>query len=52
LEDNLIGLREGRAVNVAYETTFLINWPRHLGGGQTTLSLAGAMVLLPALGTH
>jgi hypothetical protein len=52
LEDSLVGLREGRPVHVAYETTFLINWPRHLGGGSINLSLEGAMVLIPALGTH
>jgi hypothetical protein len=52
LEESLIGLREGRSVNVAYETTFLIDWPKHLGGGSVNLSLEGAMVLAPALGAH
>jgi hypothetical protein len=51
LEDTLIGLREGRLVHVAYDTTFLINWPQHLGGGSVNLSLEGAMVLIPELGT-
>jgi hypothetical protein len=51
LEDTLLGLREGRAVHVGYDTTFLINWPRHLGGGSVNLSLEGAMVLIPELGS-
>jgi len=51
LEDSLLGLRDGRSVNVAYDTTFLINWPGHLGGGRVNLSLEGAMVLIPELGT-
>jgi hypothetical protein len=52
LEDSLIGLREGRAVHVAYETTFLVHWPRHLGGGSVHIPLEGAMVLTPLLGSH
>jgi len=52
LEDTLLGLKNGRPVHVAYDTTFLINWPRHLGGGQVNLSLEGAMVLIPELGTN
>jgi len=52
LEDTLLGLQEGRPVHVAYDTTFLINWPRHLGGGSVNLSLEGARVLIPELGTH
>jgi hypothetical protein len=52
LEDSLAGLRDGRSVTVAYETTFLINWPEHLGGGSVNLDLEGAMVLIPTLGTH
>jgi hypothetical protein len=52
LEDSLVGLREGRPVHIAYETTFLINWPQHLGGGSINLALEGAMVLIPTLGTH
>jgi len=52
LEDTLIGLKEGRPVHVAYDTTFLINWPEHLGGGSVNLSLYGAMVLIPELGSR
>jgi hypothetical protein len=52
LGDSLLGLRDGRSVNVAYETTFLINWPQHLGGGSVTIPFEGAMVLIPALGSH
>jgi hypothetical protein len=51
LEDTLTGLRDGRPVNVAYETTFLINWPHHLGGGSINLTMEGAMVLVPTLRT-
>jgi hypothetical protein len=52
LEDSLIGLREGRPVTVAYETTFLISWPKHLGGGSVQIPLEGAMVLIPLLGSR
>jgi hypothetical protein len=37
---------------VAYETTFLVNWPRHLGGGSVNIGLEGAMVLVPVLGSR
>jgi hypothetical protein len=39
-------------VNVAYETTFLVNWPQHLGGGSVQIPLEGAMVLIPLLNAH
>jgi hypothetical protein len=52
LEDTLLGLKEGRPVHVAYDTTFLINWPRHLGGGSINLQNEGAMVLIPELGSR
>lgn len=44
-------MRDGQTINVAYDTTFLINWPQHLGGGSINLSFEGAMVLVPELGT-
>jgi len=34
-----------------FDTTFLINWPEHLGGGAITVDVTGAMVLAPLLGT-
>ena len=43
-------LREGRVATVAYETTFLIHWPEHLGGGADRLALTGAMTVVPLLG--
>jgi len=44
-------LRDGRPTRVAYETTFLIQWPEHLGGGTITVDFAGAMALVPVMGT-
>jgi hypothetical protein len=35
---------------VAYDTTFLINWPEHLGGGTAHLDLTGAMTVVPLMG--
>jgi hypothetical protein len=51
LEDSLVVLRQGRPVHVRFETTFLINWPEHLGGGSIDIDVSGAMVLAPLLGT-
>jgi hypothetical protein len=36
---------------MSYATQFLINWPRHLGGGSVYLDLKGSMVLAPLLST-
>ncbi len=47
----MLSLREGRSVSVAYETTFLINWPQSLGSGSVSLGLEGAMVLIPIMGS-
>jgi hypothetical protein len=49
LGDSLGGLKEGRPVNVVYDTTFLINWPEHLGSGFVNLDLVGSMLLVPTL---
>jgi hypothetical protein len=43
-------LRDGRPVQVLYDTRFFIRWPEHLGGGSAFLDLRGSMVLLPSLG--
>lgn len=45
-----MNLRDGRPVHVQYDTTFLINWPDHLGGGSVSLDLRGVMLLVPLLG--
>jgi hypothetical protein len=50
LGDTLEVLREGKVATVAYETTFLINWPEHLGGGTDHLGLKGAMTIVPLMG--
>ncbi len=34
-----------------YDTTFLVNWPKHLGGGSVHLELEGSMLLVPLLTT-
>jgi hypothetical protein len=51
LGDTLQALKEGRPVQVGYETTFLIMWPEHLGGGEVTLPMEGTMQLVPLLDT-
>lgn len=40
-------LRQGRPAHVAYDTTFFISWPEHLGGGSVELRLRGTMLLVP-----
>jgi hypothetical protein len=52
LEESLAVLRDGRTTRVAYETTFLVQWPEHLGGGDITIDFSGAMALVPLMGTH
>jgi hypothetical protein len=52
LEDTLEVLKNGRSVQVLYTTTFLINWPDHLGGGSGNLDLEGSMRLVPVLGVR
>jgi hypothetical protein len=51
LGDNLGALREGGSVDMYYDTTFLVNWPKHLGGGSVYLELEGSMLLAPLLTT-
>jgi len=51
LGDTLEGLKEGRPVQVGYETRFLIRWPEHLGGGSVTIDLEGTLLLNPLLAT-
>lgn len=34
-----------------YETTFLIEFPEHLGGGTIEVTFEGAMGLVPLMGT-
>ena len=38
-------------MHMRFDTTFLINWPEHLGGGSIGVDVSGAMVLAPLLGT-
>jgi hypothetical protein len=47
LGENLEVLRQGRPAHVAYDTTFFISWPEHLGGGSVELCLRGTMLLVP-----
>jgi len=51
LGDTLAALKEGRSVQVGYETRFLIHWPEHLGSGSVSLDLEGTMLLNPLLAT-
>lgn len=51
MEDNFEALKAGKSVHVQFDTTFLINWPSHLGGGAVSLDLEGTMVLVPSLAT-
>ena len=37
-------------MRVAYETTFLIEWPEHLGGGHIVIPFVGAMSVVPVMG--
>jgi hypothetical protein len=50
LENSLAELRDGRPTTVAYDTTFLITWPMHLGGTSDTVNFVGSMRLLPVMG--
>ncbi|GAA0940849.1 hypothetical protein [Virgisporangium aurantiacum] len=50
MEDSLVVLKDGRPTRVAYETTFLVQFPEHLGGGDITIDFVGAMVLVPLMG--
>jgi hypothetical protein len=52
LEDSLAVLKDGRPTRVAYETTFLVQWPEHLGGGDILIDFVGAMALVPLMGTR
>jgi hypothetical protein len=36
-------------VQMQYATTFLVNWPRHLGGRSVHMDLEGSLVLMPLL---
>jgi hypothetical protein len=49
LEDAITVLTENRSVQVAYSTTFLINWPEHLGGDQVKVDFDGTMTLVPLM---
>jgi hypothetical protein len=49
LGDTLSALRDGLPVQVGYNTTFLILWPEHLGGGQVSLEMEGTMLLTPLM---
>jgi hypothetical protein len=51
LEDKLTVLREGRSTMSIYRTTFMLRWPRHLGGGVANISFEGSMALIPTMGT-
>jgi hypothetical protein len=46
-----MALKDGRAVQVQYDTAFLVNWPEHLGGGSVTIDFYGTMILQPFLAT-
>jgi len=47
LEDALTVLADNRPVQVAYSTTFFINWPEHLGGNNVQIPFDGTMTLVP-----
>jgi len=32
-----------------YKTTFMLRWPRHLGGDVTHISFEGSMALIPLM---
>jgi hypothetical protein len=49
LEDTLKALADNRQVQVAYSTTFLINWPEHLGGSDVIVPFDGTMTLSPLM---
>ena len=51
MEDTFEALREGKSLHVCYDTTFLINWPEHLGGGSVSIDFEGSMLLVPSLAT-
>jgi len=51
LEATLNVLKEGGTAQVAYETTFTIYWPEHLGSGVVNVEFQGTMVLVPLLST-
>jgi hypothetical protein len=51
LEEPLSALKEGRSTHMAYETTFTIYWPEHLGAGVLSVDFDGTMVLVPILST-
>jgi len=36
---------------VVYDTSFLIQWPEHLGGGVVNVDVTGSMILVPIAGT-
>jgi hypothetical protein len=50
LEDSLLALRSAKPVTMLYDTTFLIAWPQHLGGGEVELTLHGSLTLIPMMG--
>lgn len=37
---------------MAYDTTFLLQWPEHLGGGVVTIDFTGAMRIVPLMGAR
>jgi hypothetical protein len=49
LEESLAKLKENVPVQIKYETTFLVTWPEHLGGGESNIDLEGTMMLVPLL---
>jgi len=49
LGDDLSALREGGTVQMLFGSQFLVNWPKHLGGGSVYVDFEGSMVLTPLL---
>jgi hypothetical protein len=49
LGDDLSALREGGTVQMTFASQFLVNWPKHLGGGNVYVDFEGSMVLTPLL---
>jgi len=47
LEEAITVLADNRPVQVAYSTTFFINWPEHLGGSNVLVPFDGTMTLVP-----
>jgi hypothetical protein len=45
-------LADGRSAAVVFDTTFLVKWPEHFGGGCVNIDVVGSMFLVPMLATN